>query len=132
MARFLLMWVLYASGTWMATHYGPSIAQVTGILLLSYASCQFGKILGHMEASKEWDGEGLEDRCNILPRIGQDVLFHMGSSDSWEPYTVTGYYVWGDLGGNPRLHRVFVRGISTDGIPNARMLGDIRYPEKKS
>lgn len=61
-----------------------------------------------------------------LPAVGSKVLAHLGSSDKWVEHEVTGYYVWGDLGGNTRLSRVFVRLADSHGYPNARMLCDIR------
>lgn len=64
---------------------------------------------------------------DLLPALGTQVLFHLASIDDWVPYTVVGYYVWG--GDKPSQHRVFVRGVSEAGFPNARMLSDIRYPE---
>lgn len=63
---------------------------------------------------------------NLLPPIGSQVLIHLNSRNDWVEHTVTGYYVWGDLGGNDSLHRVFVRVIDPEGTPNARMLKDVR------
>lgn len=61
-----------------------------------------------------------------LPPIGSKVLIHLGSSNSWAEHTVAGYYVWGDLNGNPALHRVFVRVTDSAGHHNARLLKDVR------
>lgn len=66
---------------------------------------------------------------DLLPPIGSTVLIYLASGDKWAPHTVAGYYVWGDLHGNPELHRVFVRVVDSDDSPNARMLRDIRLPD---
>lgn len=63
---------------------------------------------------------------DLLPAIGEKVLIHLSSSDSWVEHRVVGYYVWGDLGRNTGLHRVFVRVVDSDGLPNARLLRDVR------
>lgn len=63
-----------------------------------------------------------------LPPVGSKVLIHLARQDEWIEHTVTGYYVWGDLGGNPYLHRVFVRVMDSEGYDNARLLKDVRIP----
>lgn len=63
---------------------------------------------------------------DLLPPVGSKVLIHLASLDEWVERTVTGYYVWGDLGGSKHLHRVFVRVVSESGYPNARMLHEVR------
>lgn len=122
--------LLYISGAVLIANVPPSTFMVVGILAVSWAACRLGVSMERWETSRCWDGEDLDPDHNKLPKIGQSVLFHLNSSDSWEVFTVTGYYVWGDLGGNPRLHRVFVQGVDRDGFHNARLLCDIRYPEK--
>ncbi|MEE5068625.1 hypothetical protein V2J79_05265 [Pseudomonas alliivorans] len=61
-----------------------------------------------------------------LPPVGSKVQIHLGSLDAWVDHTVAGYYVWGDLGGNDSLSRVFVRVRDESGYLNARLLKDIR------
>lgn len=63
---------------------------------------------------------------DVLPALGETVHFKLASSDSWEPYTVAGFYAWQDLKLDPSLHRVFVRGISATGGENSRLLMDVR------
>jgi len=63
---------------------------------------------------------------DLLPSVGSTIFIELASSKTWEPHTVTGYYVWGDLGGDEYLNRVFVRCISKQGYSNARMLRDIK------
>ncbi|MGL6149815.1 MAG: hypothetical protein ACRC1N_01250 [Aeromonas sobria] len=69
-----------------------------------------------------------------LPAMGETVHIHLSSINSWEPYRVVGFYAWGDLGGNERLHRVFVRLISATGTKNCRLLCDVRrnYKEQET
>lgn len=62
---------------------------------------------------------------SLLPRIGSEVLFHLGSSDSWQPFTVTSYFVWKNLDNKPGF-RVFVTGIDAQGHKNSRALTEIR------
>lgn len=62
---------------------------------------------------------------DVLPALGETVHFKLASSDSWEPYTVAGFYAWQDLKLDPSLHRVFVRGISATGGENSRLLKDV-------
>lgn len=68
---------------------------------------------------------------DVLPSLGDTVYFKLASSDSWEPYTVAGFYAWQGLKLYPSLHRVFVRGISATGSENSRLLKDVRrsHPE---
>jgi hypothetical protein len=63
---------------------------------------------------------------DVLPAVGSKVLIHLGRQDAWVEHEVTGYYVWGDLGKNPALHRVFVRVKDAQGYDNARLLMDVR------
>lgn len=63
---------------------------------------------------------------DLLPAIGEKVLIHLNSSDSWVEHRVVGYYVRGDLGRNTGFHRVFVRVVDSNGYPNARLLQDVR------
>jgi len=64
---------------------------------------------------------------DLLPAVGSKVLIHLARQDEWVEHTVVGYYVWGSLDGrDERMHRVFVRVVSDDGILNARMLRDVR------
>ena len=63
---------------------------------------------------------------DVLPALGEIVHFKLASSDSWEPYTVAGFYAWQDLKLDRSLHRVFVRGISATGGENSRLLMDVR------
>ena len=67
---------------------------------------------------------------DLLPPVGSKVLIHLARECDWVEHTVTGYYVWGDLGGSPSLHRVFVRVVSADGYPNARMLRDVQVAQR--
>lgn len=63
---------------------------------------------------------------DLLPAIGEKVLIHLNSSDSWVEHRVVGYYVRGDLGRNTGFHRVFVRVVDSNGYLNARLLQDVR------
>lgn len=69
---------------------------------------------------------------DVLPAIGETVHFKLASSDSWEPYTVAGFYAWQDLKLDPSLHRVFVRGISATGSENSRLLMDVRRSQPEA
>ena len=62
---------------------------------------------------------------DLLPPVGSTVWIRHGRDDDAHECTVLGYYAWGDLGGNRRLSRVFVRVAYArrDGV-NARMLCD--------
>ena len=74
--------------------------------------------------------EGLESvPGDPLPPIGDRVLIHLSRSDAWVEQTVVGYYVWGDLDGDCRRQRVFVRVVDAQGYQNARMLCDVRTLE---
>lgn len=68
-----------------------------------------------------------------LPPIGSRVFIRHGRDDDAHACIVTGYYVWGDLKGDKRLHRVFVRmvyeGTQTQ---NARMLCDCYKTEAEA
>lgn len=68
---------------------------------------------------------------DLLPPVGSTVLIHLASPGKWVEREVVGYYVWGDLGGQENLHRVFVRVKDKDGHLNARPLNDIRLPRSK-
>lgn len=69
---------------------------------------------------------------DVLPPLGDTVYFKLASSDSWEPYTVAGFYAWPDLKLDPSLHRVFVRGISATGSENSRLLKDVRRSQSET
>lgn len=65
---------------------------------------------------------------NVLPAIGDRVWIRHGRHADAHACIVRGYYAWNDLGGNPRLHRIFLRlayegrkGMVTE---QARMLCD--------
>ena len=62
---------------------------------------------------------------DVLPPVGSRVYIRHGRDNGAHACTVTGYYAWGDLGGDKRLHRVFVRLVyeGTD-TQQARMLCD--------
>lgn len=62
---------------------------------------------------------------DILPPIGGRVFIRHGRDDDAHACIVTGYYAWGDLGGNPHLSRVFVSLVyeGTD-TKQSRMLCD--------
>lgn len=62
---------------------------------------------------------------DVLPPVGSRVYIRHGRAPGAHACTVTGYYAWGDLGGDKRLHRVFVRLVyeGTD-TQQARMLCD--------
>lgn len=62
---------------------------------------------------------------DLLPGKGQEVLFHLASTNAWVPLTVVGYYVWGKMKGLDGF-RVFVVGIDRQGNQNTRGLRDIR------
>lgn len=65
---------------------------------------------------------------DILPPVGSRVYILHGRDNDAHACTVTGYYAWGDLGGNKRLTRLFVR-LVYEGTKTkqARMLCDC-YP----
>jgi len=63
---------------------------------------------------------------DLLPPVGTKVLIHLASSKAWVEHEVVGYYVWGDLKGDPDLQRVNVRVKSQSGYLNARMLSEVR------
>ncbi|ENZ1687438.1 hypothetical protein ACGHBB_000509 [Pseudomonas aeruginosa] len=67
---------------------------------------------------------------DVLPKIGSTVLIHLARQDEWVEHTVVGYYAWADLGGNDRLHRLFVRVRDRDGYLNVRLLKDVRTPDR--
>ena len=68
-----------------------------------------------------------------LPPVGSRIFIRHGRDDDAHACIVTGYYVWGDLKGDKRLHRVFVRmvyeGTQTQ---NARMLCDCYKTEAEA
>lgn len=69
-----------------------------------------------------WDGKQ-------LPEVGDDVLIHLSSVNSWETYTVEGFHIWPSLHGDKSHHRIFVdvfRMESSNKIKNSRLLCDIR------
>lgn len=63
---------------------------------------------------------------DLLPAIGEKVLIHLNSSDSWVEHRVVGYYVRDDQGRNTGFHRVFVRVVDSNDYLNARLLQDVR------
>lgn len=69
---------------------------------------------------------------DVLPPVGSRVFIRHGFDNDAHACIVTGYYAWGDLGGNKRLHRVFVRmvyeGTTTE---QARRLCDC-YPTSEA
>ena len=68
-----------------------------------------------------------------LPQVGSRIFIRHGRDDDAHACIVTGYYVWGDLKGDKRLHRVFVRmvyeGTQTQ---NTRMLCDCYKTEAEA
>lgn len=69
---------------------------------------------------------------DLLPVLGSRVYIRHARDDLAHACTVTGYYAWGDLGGNPRLHRVSVRlAYEVGGISQSRMLCDC-YPTEQA
>lgn len=68
-----------------------------------------------------------------LPPVGSRIFIRHGRDDDAHACIVTGYYVWGDLKGDKRLHRVFVRmvyeGTQTQ---NTRMLCDCYKTEAEA
>ena len=62
---------------------------------------------------------------DLLPAVGSEVLIHLARSEQWVKHTVIGYYVWGNLDGDPYSQRVFVRVRDADGIENSRLLADV-------
>lgn len=66
---------------------------------------------------------------DLLPQIGETVLINLASQNEWVKHTVAGYYVWGSLGEDKNLHRVFIRVRDEDGNLNARLLSDIKRDE---
>lgn len=65
---------------------------------------------------------------DLLPKIGSRVFIRHGRDECAHACTVTGYFAWGDLKGDKRLHRVFVRMVyEGTSIEQARMLCDC-YP----
>ena len=65
---------------------------------------------------------------DVLPAIGSHVFIRHGRDDDAHACIVTGYYGWGDLGGDRHLTRVFVRLVyeGTE-IEQARLLCEC-YP----
>ena len=65
---------------------------------------------------------------DVLPPVGSRVFIRHGRDNDAHACIVTGYYAWGDLKGDKRLHRVFVRMVyEGTSIEQARMLCDC-YP----
>jgi hypothetical protein len=87
----------------------------------------YRQVLDDMQvnAGKQWDGKTGDDH-DLLPPVGSTVSIHLGREDKWVNHVVTGYYVWGNLGEENNVHRVFVRVRDAQGYPNARMLNDVR------
>jgi hypothetical protein len=60
---------------------------------------------------------------DLMPAIGSRVFILHARDDLAHACTVTGFYVWADLGGSVNLHRVFVRLVyEGTNTPQARML----------
>lgn len=75
-----------------------------------------------MGAKKVWNGKQ-------LPEVGNEVLIHLSSLDSWEKYIVQGFHIWPSLNGDTAYHRIFVDVWRTDNgqkVTNSRLLRDIR------
>lgn len=80
----------------------------------------------HQSMQAIWAKKASERVDNdVLPPVNTPVLFHMASSDSWQPFTVTGYYVWKNHDNKPGF-RVNVLGIDAQGYKNARSLEEIK------
>ena len=63
---------------------------------------------------------------DVLPPIGAEVQIHLGSLNKWVTHTVVGYCAWPSHGGDATLQRVSVRVCDQNGVPNARLLRDVR------
>ncbi|MEJ8837796.1 hypothetical protein [Ramlibacter sp. AN1133] len=69
---------------------------------------------------------------DVLPPVNSRVWAHYARPNEWREQTVVGYYVWPDLSGSSRVHRVFLRLRDDEGWPSARMLLDVqRVPGNK-
>jgi len=62
-----------------------------------------------------------------LPRVGEPVLIHLAREDKWVEHEVVGYHVLGDHEHSRHLHRVFVDVEDANGVPNSRMLCDVKH-----
>ena len=112
-----------AENSWQS---GYDIGRHMGEKRMQGEVARLKKLLGQQFAdATAWDGEPGKDESR-LPPMGSRVLFHLASQEAWAEFVVTGYYAWGDHGGDPVLHRVFVYGIDAQGFSNSRMLKDVR------
>ena len=64
---------------------------------------------------------------DLLPAVGSEVLIHLARSEQWVKHTVLGYYVWGNLDGDPYSQRVFVRVRDADGIEGLEAAEDLGF-----
>ena len=71
---------------------------------------------------REWQADEFDN--NLLPKLGSEVFFHLASSDSWEPFNVTGFSVLNSLTSTD--YRVFIHGVDSDGFKNVRLIQDIK------
>ena len=60
---------------------------------------------------------------DLLPAIGEPVLFYLNSQDAWVEHEVVGYYVRPSMRDN--VYVVNVRGRHKDGGLNMRALQDV-------
>lgn len=107
---------------WLA-EYGGGV--FTSAQLLEFAD-RTHALRMEQAAPKAAPGEPVHG--DVLPPVGSRVYIRHGRDNDAHACTVTGYYAWGDLGGDKRLHRVFVQLVyeGTD-RQQARMLCDC-YP----
>ncbi|WP_199031324.1 hypothetical protein [Ralstonia sp. ASV6] len=63
---------------------------------------------------------------DVLPLVGTDVQIHLASLDKWVTHTVVGYFAWPSHCGDATLQRVSIRVRDRNGVPNARLLRDVR------
>ncbi len=108
---------------------GADVQDESGVLAYYSREAVLACITAALEsvaAPKAAPGEPVHG--DVLPPVGSRVYIRHGRDNDAHACTVTGYYAWGDLGGDKRLHRVFVRLVyeGTD-IQQARMLCDC-YP----
>ena len=102
---------------------GAFYYKVSEYLFKSAESCLTETPAQSLEAVKrEWQVDEFDN--NLLPKLGSEVFFHLSSSDSREPFTVTGFSVLNSLTGTD--HRVFIHGVDSDGFKNVRLIQDIK------
>lgn len=83
-------------------------------------------IFGHSNRiSNEWNGKSGKHE-SLLPPVGSRVSIFLSSNGKWIDHVVSGYYVWGNLGNDTNVHRVFVTVRDSEGYPNARLLNNVR------